>query len=106
MKFHVDSDITIAETLPAHFYKSQEVFDLLKEKVFVKSWQWIGDVNILVPQPETVYPLVLLEDYVNEPLICVRDANNILKCFTNVCTHRGNILCYKPEIPKIYPYVS
>ena len=70
MKFHVDSDITFAETLPAHFYKSQEVFDLLKEKVFVKSWQWIGDVNILVPQPETVSPLVLLEDYVNEPLIC------------------------------------
>ena len=59
MKFHVDSDITIAETLPAHFYKSQEVFDLLKEKVFVKSWQWIGDAHMLVPQPETVSPLVL-----------------------------------------------
>ena len=100
MKFHVDSDITIAETLPAHFYKSQEVFDLLKEKVFVKSWQWIGDAHILVPQPETVSPLVLLEDYVNEPLICVRDANNILKCFTNVCTHRGNILCHQPETLK------
>ena len=58
MKFHVDSDITVAETLPAHFYKSQEVFDLLKEKVFLKSWQWIGDAHILVPQPETVSPLV------------------------------------------------
>ncbi len=100
MKFHVDSDITVAETLPAHFYKSQAVFDLLKEKVFVKSWQWIGDANILVPQLETVSPLVLLEDYLNEPLICVRDANNIIKCFTNVCTHRGNILCHQPETLK------
>ena len=35
MKFHVDSDITVSETLPAHFYKSQQVFDLLKEKVFL-----------------------------------------------------------------------
>ena len=58
------------------------------------------EMHILVPQPETVSPLVLLEDFVNEPLICVRDANNILKCFTNVCTHRGNILCHQPEILK------
>ena len=97
MSFYIDVDITKAETLPAYFYKSQEVFDLLKEKVFVKSWQWIGDAHILVPQSETVSPLILLEDYVNEPLICVRDANNIVKCFTNVCTHRGNVLCHKPE---------
>ena len=77
--------------------RSKQLFDLLKEKVFVKSWQWIGDAHILLPQPETVSPLVLLEDYVNEPLIFVRDANNIIKCFTNVCTHRGNILCHQPE---------
>ncbi|GIS04760.1 MAG: hypothetical protein CM15mP107_3800 [Bacteroidota bacterium] len=55
MKFHVDSDITIAETLPSYFYRSHEVFDLLKEKVFIKSWQWIGDANTLVPEPQTVF---------------------------------------------------
>jgi len=97
---YIDTDITKSETLPAYFYKSQEVFDLLKEKVFVKSWQWVGDVNILVPQPESIFPIVLLENYLDEPLICVRDKNSSIKCFTNVCTHRGNILCHEPETLK------
>ena len=76
---YIDADITKSETLPAYFYKSQEVFDLLKEKVFVKSWQWVGDVNILVPQPESIFPIVLLENYLDEPLICVRDKNSSIK---------------------------
>ena len=58
------------------FIKSQEVFDLLKEKVLIKSWQLVGDVNILVPQPESIFPIVLMENYLDEPLICVRDKNS------------------------------
>ena len=65
-KFYIDPDITKAETLPAKFYKSQEVFDRLKEKVFVKAWQWLGDASTLVPLTESAYPLVLLEGYLTE----------------------------------------
>ena len=79
-KFYIDSDIKKAETLPAQFYKSQEVFDKLKENVFVKSWQWIGDENTLVPLTESVYPFVLLEYYLTEPLLIVRDKKNTVKC--------------------------
>ena len=95
-KFFIDPDITKAETLPAKFYKSQEVFDLLKEKVFVKAWQWLGDASTLVPLTESAYPLVLLEGYLTEPLLLVRDKESEVKCFTNVCTHRGNLVCHDP----------
>ena len=33
-KFIIDSDIANAETLPGWFYNSEEVFKLLKEKIF------------------------------------------------------------------------
>ena len=39
----INERIEQAETLPADFYKNDTVFEQLKERVFVKSWQWIGD---------------------------------------------------------------
>ena len=36
-KFHVHEDITVAETLPASFYRSQEVFEALREKIFTRN---------------------------------------------------------------------
>ena len=95
-KFYIDADIRKAETLPAHFYKSQEVFDKLKENVFVKSWQWIGDENTLVSLTESVYPFVLLDNYLTEPLLVVRDKENKTTCLSNVCTHRGNLVIHNP----------
>ena len=46
-KIFIDSDIRKAETLPAAFYKNYEIFDDLKEKIFLKSWQWIGDTSLI-----------------------------------------------------------
>jgi|TARA_B110000116_G_scaffold222036_1_gene200737 choline monooxygenase len=95
-KFFIDPDITVAETLPSRFYKSQEIFDRLKETVFLKSWQWIGDSVSLVPLSEMVYPFVMLPDCITEPLLLVRDNKNGVKCLSNVCTHRGNIVAANP----------
>jgi phenylpropionate dioxygenase-like ring-hydroxylating dioxygenase large terminal subunit len=96
-KFNINQDITKAETLPASFYRDISVFETIKEKVFLKSWQWIGDEN-LVKQPQTVYPFVLLDSYLTEPMLLARDANNTISCLTNVCTHRGNLVAL--EFPK------
>ena len=54
-KFSIHSDITKAETLPASFYQDKEVFEAIKELVFLKSWQWVGDKN-LVQKPQSIYP--------------------------------------------------
>ena len=40
--FHVDPDIRKAETLPAEFYTRDDVFAASKDRVFAKSWQWVG----------------------------------------------------------------
>lgn len=93
--YHIDPDITKAETLPASFYRDTEVFELLKEKVFLKSWQFIGDEQ-LVRLAEDVYPFVLLDNYLTEPMLLVREQNDDIKCLTNVCTHRGNLIAQHP----------
>lgn len=95
-RFYIDDDIKRAETLPAEFYRSQEIFDQLRENVFVRSWQWIGDENTLVPLAESVYPFILLENYLSEPLLVTRNRENKVSCLSNVCTHRGNIVVHNP----------
>jgi choline monooxygenase len=98
-KFNIDHDITKAETLPASFYKDLSVFETIKEKVFLKSWQWIGDEN-LVKLPQSVHPFVLLDNYLTEPLLLTKNSNNEISCLTNVCTHRGNLVALNSGISK------
>ncbi|OUT97586.1 MAG: choline monooxygenase, partial [Flammeovirgaceae bacterium TMED32] len=94
-RFFIDPDITQASTLPASFYKDQNIFDALKDKIFIKSWQWIGSED-LVPLPNHSYPFFLLDHYLTEPMLLVRNAQDELNCFSNVCTHRGNLVLQQP----------
>ncbi|WP_411767250.1 aromatic ring-hydroxylating oxygenase subunit alpha [Winogradskyella sp. A3E31] len=98
-KFYVDPDITKSETLPASFYKDPDVFEATKDSIFLKSWQWIGDED-LVKQPQSVYPFVLLDGFLNEPLILTKNKEEDISCLLNVCTHRGNLVVSHPGKPK------
>ena len=94
-KYNIDPDISKAETLPSSFYKDVSVFEEIKSKIFLKSWQWIGDSD-LVPEKDSVYPLFLLQDYLSEPIVITRSDDDNINCMTNVCTHRGNIMVLEP----------
>ncbi|MBT8185716.1 MAG: aromatic ring-hydroxylating dioxygenase subunit alpha [Eudoraea sp.] len=98
-KFFIDPDISKAETLPASFYRETGIFEALKDKIFYKSWQWIGHQD-LVATPQQVYPMVLLDHFMTEPLVLTRDVNKKIHCLSNVCTHRGNILVNAPGTTK------
>lgn len=87
----VDEDISRASTLPADFYRDESYFQEMKERVFAKSWQFAGASDML-KSPGQAVPWTMLEGYINEPLLLTRDANDNLHCFSNVCTHRGNLL--------------
>ncbi|MEK9756175.1 MAG: SRPBCC family protein [Bacteroidota bacterium] len=89
--FKIAKNISEAETLPANFYKSDEIFKNLKEKVFYKSWQLVGHESLL-NIASNVYPFEFLKDYINEPLILVNNEKEKYRCLTNVCTHRANII--------------
>ena len=97
--FHIDEDIKKAETLPAKFYRSDEVFKLLKERVFKKSYQWFGSIDDLLPQESYVKPLLFVEGFLEEPFFLRKDAAG-LTCFSNVCTHRGNLIFHHECVSK------
>ncbi|MBC6367964.1 SRPBCC family protein [Algoriphagus sp. AK58] len=94
-KFSIHPDIAQAETLPSSFYRSQEVFDQLLEKVFAKTWQWIGDKS-MVSLDQQIHPFSFMEFGIQEPMLLTREGEQ-LSCLSNVCTHRGNILCHDPK---------
>jgi choline monooxygenase len=66
--------------------------------VFARSWQWLGDVAD-VAAPASVSPRTLLPGLLDEPLLLARDAGRELRCLSNVCTHRGNLLVARPAAP-------
>jgi choline monooxygenase len=90
-RFQIDPDISKAKTLETDFYTDPIVFEESRDNIFSKSWQFIGDAN-LVPKPGSCYPFTLLENYLDEPLLLTRDADGEVHCLSNVCTHRGTVL--------------
>lgn len=96
----INPDIKKADTLPGEFYKSKEIYELSKNKIFTKSWQFIGDTD-LIKIPGQIHPFTLLEGYLNEPLLLTRDAEDKIHCLSNVCTHRGNILIENPDVLRV-----
>ena len=98
-KYYIDPDISKAHTLPASFYRDPIVFEKIKSKIFLKSWQWVGDTE-MVPEKNCVHPLIVLEDYLSEPVVITRTEDNKIHCLTNVCTHRGNIVVHEPTKQK------
>ena len=94
-RFFIDPDISKAKTISTDFYTSPEYFEESKEKIFAKSWQFATDIQN-VKETGSVYPFLLLENYLNEPLILTRDKYGQIRCMSNVCTHRGNLIAYGP----------
>lgn len=91
----IDPDIAEAATLPAWAYRDPEVFRASIERVFAPSWQFVADDEV-VRVPGQVYPFTLLEGCLDEPLVLTRDTGDRVHCLSNVCTHRGTLVCEGP----------
>jgi choline monooxygenase len=85
--FEIDPEIRKAKTLWSEFYTNPEYFEISKEKIFARTWQFIGDST----GSETLKPVNLLEGFLDEPILLSKKDGNV-NCLSNVCTHRGNIL--------------
>lgn len=97
--FEIDPDITKAWTPRSEIYTSPQVYALAKERVLARSWQLAGDAGS-VRVPGQVHPVTLLEGCLDEPLLLTRDANDNVHCISNVCTHRGALVCETPGIER------
>lgn len=89
--FFIHPDVSQSTTLPSAFYRDQDIFDQVKEKVFARAWHCIG-LSSDVQGAGSVQPFVLMDGFLDEPLLLVVDESEETHCLSNVCTHRGNIL--------------
>ena len=71
--------------LPAWTYFNDELFELEAEELFRKHWQIVCHVND-VP----VHGSYVTFDLVGERALIIRDGNNQIRAFHNVCRHRGS----------------
>jgi choline monooxygenase len=90
VRFHIDDDVRRAETLPGAVYRDPKLHEELIARVFAPSWQLAPDAEEL--EQTNVVPFTLLPGCLDEPLVLVRDGR-LVRCLSNVCTHRGTILC-------------
>lgn len=91
---YVHPDIAEAHTLPAVFYTADHYLRESLQRIFAPLWLYVGDAATLA-QPGTVQPFTWLPGYGNEPLLLTNDGGT-LRCMSNVCTHRANLLVTEP----------
>ena len=84
------NSINEANGLPNECYLNDEYFKIEREKVFFNNWIVVG-VSSSVPEVGDAKPFNLM----GIPLLILRDKNNKIRVFHNVCSHRGMILLNK-----------
>jgi phenylpropionate dioxygenase-like ring-hydroxylating dioxygenase large terminal subunit len=73
-----------AVTLPAEMYCSPEIYQREQKQIFGKYWYYVGHMDQL--DGEGSYFTVEIAE---QPLVILRDRQNQLKAFFNICTHRA-----------------
>ncbi len=85
------------------YYTDAEMFDRARDQLFHRSWQFACHASV-VPEPGDRHPFSIID----QDLIVVRQKDGSLRCFYNVCQHRGHTLvkeaCRKRFI--VCPYHS
>ncbi len=73
-----------AWTLPARWYLDPAILAMEKERIFHRTWQWVGS-TVLVQRPGDFFTY----DLYGEPLVITRGQDGVLRGFHNVCLHRA-----------------
>src|ERR1700733_10904130 len=79
--------VAAGSALEPRFYTDPELLEAEQELIFERTWQLIGHVSSL-PRSGSYLP----GRAGNQPGLVVRDENEQLRAFKNVCRHRGSRL--------------
>ena len=79
-------------SLDQKFYKDTSIFDLEKHNIFYNSWIFIGHES-QIPNKGDFFVYKLLD----EEIIVLRNKENKVKAFFNVCRHRGSRVCIEEK---------
>jgi choline monooxygenase len=82
-----DMDPASATTLDASWYLDPTVYELEQERIFARTWQPVAKLKDVAHVGDYV-----ATDVVGEPLIVLRDTENRVRAYYNVCPHRAGAL--------------
>ncbi len=77
-------DLSRAATLPSRWYTDPHFLALEKERVFWRTWQPVGRLD-MVMRPGDFFAC----EVTGEPLVVTRGLDHELRAFANVCRHRA-----------------
>ena len=77
-----------AWSMPGAFYCDHRVLSIERERLFAREWLCVGRVEE-VAYPGDYLSLELLE----EPVVVIHGRDGEIRAFSNVCRHRGTLLC-------------
>lgn len=80
-------DIARASTIPSSWYTRPEVLAIENERIFLHTWQPVGQAA-KVANPGDYFAC----EVAGEPIAAVRGADGVLRAFSNVCRHRASIV--------------
>lgn len=76
-----------AETMPANWYADPEFSNFDRDVIIRSSWQYIGTASRVARSGD-----FMVEDVGDVPVIVVHGQDGQLRCFANVCRHRGGVV--------------
>ena len=79
-------------TLPAKLYHENDFFKVERDKIFSNEWQWVGRSELVINPGQFI-----TAEITNIPILIIRDNNNILRGFHNVCRHRASKILLDKE---------
>jgi len=77
-----------ATTLAGHWYRSSQVFDHERERIFAAGWSCVARDEQIPAAGDYV-----VVDVADESLIITRDVAGDVRAFFNLCRHRGTRVC-------------
>ncbi|OAB57171.1 hypothetical protein AY599_25265 [Leptolyngbya valderiana BDU 20041] len=100
---NVSAPVDTARGLPGWMFHDPEVYALEQERIFARTWVCVGAEDDL-PRVGDVMPV----EVAGRPLFLVRDESGYLRCFHNICSHRGALLVTEAGRRKVVacPYHS
>lgn len=76
--------IEISETIPSDWYSEEYFYKIDLKAIFGQTWQYVGSIEKLSKQGDFI-----IAEVAENPIIILRDDNNKLRAFFNVCRHRA-----------------
>ena len=74
--------------VPSVIFNDSNVFELEREKIFARSWIYLGHESE-IPHPGDY----VLRYIVDDPFIVIRDEKGVVRALLNQCRHRGMQVC-------------